>query len=170
MNNPVLFATMRSFKSINDVLEFAIEQEEKEVEFYSNLADKMTNHKVKRLFEDLSLAKQAHMLKLEAIRINKSYHNFPDERVRDLRVDRYMAEVDYSNPNPSYEEALAMAMAKEKATFLFYWDLSQSAEPKELRNIFHLLALEEAKQKLKFEIEFDEHHQFDERDLEIGDE
>lgn len=160
---------MKSFNSIDEVLEFAIEQEEKEVDFYSDMAERMTNQKVKKLFMDLSLEKQAHMLKLEAIRINKSYYNFPDERVKDMRIDRYIADVDYSNPNPSYEEALAMAMAKEKATFLFYWDLAETASSKELRDIFHLLALEEARQKLKFELEFDEHHVFDERDLEIDD-
>jgi rubrerythrin len=57
----------------------------------------------------------------------------------------------------SYAEALVLAMKKEKAAFRLYTDLASLAKGDALRDLFLSLAAEEAKHKLRFEIEYDDH-------------
>ncbi|MDE5422203.1 ferritin family protein [Ancylomarina sp. DW003] len=146
---------MEKYNSIDEVLNFAIEQEQGEVDFYNELADKMNKPKVEQLFRDIALEKQNHILKLEAIRISGNFDHNSYDQIKELKTDHYIADVDYSNENPNYHDALIMAMEKEKATFMFYWDLAERVSSDELRDLFHLLALHEAKQKVKLEIQFD---------------
>jgi len=146
---------MEKFNNIDEVLNFAIEQEEKEVDFYNDLADKMRNPKVELLFRDLALEKQNHILKLEAIRISKTFDHDSYERIKELKTDHYIANVDYTLEDPTYHDALIMAMEKEKATFMFYWDMAERVSSSELSDLFHMLALHEAKQKMRLEIQFD---------------
>ncbi|RXQ91550.1 rubrerythrin [Ancylomarina salipaludis] len=146
---------MEKYNSIDEVLNFAIEQEQNEVDFYNDLADKMRVPKVEELFRDIALEKQKHILKLEAIRISGNFDHNSYDQIKELRTEHYIANVDYSNENPSYEEALLMAMEKEKATFMFYWDLAERVSSPDLQDLFYMLALHEAKQKVKMEIQFD---------------
>ena len=55
-----------------------------------------------------------------------------------------------------YQEALQVAMHKEKKAFLLYTDLAGAVEDAGLKNTFLALAQEEAKHKLRFEIEYDD--------------
>ncbi len=55
-----------------------------------------------------------------------------------------------------YQNALILAMKKEKAAYRLYLNLAAVAEAEELTNIFLYIAQEEAKHKLRFEIEYDD--------------
>ncbi|WP_372641466.1 ferritin family protein [Ancylomarina sp.] len=146
---------MEKYNSIDEVLNFAIEQEQSEVDFYNDLADKMSKPKVEQLFRDIALEKQNHILKLEAIRISGKFNHNSYDQIKELKTEHYIADVDYSNEDPDYLEALIMAMEKEKATFMFYWDLAERVSATDLQDLFYMLALHEAKQKVKLEIQFD---------------
>ena len=56
----------------------------------------------------------------------------------------------------TYEEALILAMKKEKAAFKLYSALAEKAPNEGLKNVFLGLAMEESKHKLRFEVEYDE--------------
>ena len=60
------------------------------------------------------------------------------------------------DPDMSYRDALIVAMKKEKAAFRLYSDLAASAPDEALKKTFLGLAQEEAKHKLRFEVEFDD--------------
>ena len=146
---------MEKYNNIDEVLNFAIEQEQSEVEFYNDLADKMSKPKVEELFRDIALEKQNHILKLEALRISGKFDHNSFDQIKELKTEHYIADVDYSNEDPDYNDALLMAMEKEKATFMFYWDLAERVSSPDLQDLFYMLALHEAKQKVKMEIQFD---------------
>ena len=55
-----------------------------------------------------------------------------------------------------YQQALILAMKKEKKAFKLYLDLAASCGDDNLEQIFLALAQEEAKHKLRFEIEYDD--------------
>ena len=59
-------------------------------------------------------------------------------------------------PNMPYEDALILAMKREKNAFKLYMDLAEVAPNDSLQKIFTSLALEESKHKLRFELEYDE--------------
>ena len=56
----------------------------------------------------------------------------------------------------SYQDALILAAKKEKAAFRLYTKLSDLAQDTELKQLFAALAQEEAKHKLRFEVEYDD--------------
>jgi rubrerythrin len=57
----------------------------------------------------------------------------------------------------SYEEALILAMKKEKAAFKLYSALSERTDQTSMKELFQMLALEESKHKLRFELEYDDY-------------
>jgi rubrerythrin len=58
-------------------------------------------------------------------------------------------------PNLDFQDALILAMKAEKAAYRLYNDLAEATDDENARNMFLTLAQEEAKHKLRFEIEYD---------------
>jgi rubrerythrin len=57
----------------------------------------------------------------------------------------------------TYEEALILAMKKEKNAFRLYMMLSGETTDPSMKALFLSLAQEESKHKLRFEVEYDEY-------------
>ena len=145
---------MPAFSSINDILNFAIGEEEAAVKFYTTLAENMERQNMKKVFQDFALEEVGHKSKLLAIKEGKLL--VPSERKAiDLKVGDYLVEVEPTK-NMDYQDALIIAMKKEKAAFKLYNDLATTTNNADLKSIFLMLAQEEAKHKVRFEIEYDD--------------
>lgn len=145
---------MKEFKSVDDILDFAINEEEEAHQFYTELAGKMDKPWMKELFLDFAKEEAGHKEKLLAIKEGKFL--MPSaEKVTDLKIGDYLVDVE-PKKNMDYQEALVLAMKKEKAAFRLYTNLADKADNKDLKNTFLALAQEEAKHKLRFEIEYDD--------------
>ena len=59
------------------------------------------------------------------------------------------------NENMTYAELLAFGIEKENRAHLLYSNLSSLARTDEVKELFQLLAQEEAEHKLRLEIEYD---------------
>ena len=72
-----------------------------------------------------------------------------------MKLADYMVDV---NPDEDldYQKALVLAMKKEKAAFKLYSDMAEAVEDAKLKDTLKALAQEEAKHKLRFEIEYDD--------------
>ncbi|MRT92612.1 ferritin family protein [Ancylomarina sp. 16SWW S1-10-2] len=146
---------MKEFKSINDILDFAINEEILAAEFYTALAAKMKHKHIKETFEQYALEEMGHRAKLEAIK-NGKRDNFSDAKVADMKIADYLIEVDEDKENMTYQEALIIAMKKEKSAFRLYSDLAAAMTGEVEKKLFLNLAQEEAKHKLRFEVEYDD--------------
>ncbi|NOU62217.1 ferritin-like domain-containing protein [Marinifilum caeruleilacunae] len=145
---------MKEFNSLEDILDFAINEEQMAADFYTALAAKMEHQEMKDTFEQYALEEIGHRTKLEAIKNGKEYA-VSEEKVADLKIGDYLVEVDTEKTNITYQEALTIAMKKEKAAFKLYNDLAAAAKDPASRDMFLMLAQEEAKHKLRFEVEYD---------------
>ena len=145
---------MKEFKSINDILDFAIDEEQKAVGFYSELAENSKTDEMREVFEEFAQEEVKHKAKLMEVK-ETGITNMPPENVADLQLSDYMVNVKAS-PNMSYPEALVVAMKKEKAAFRLYTSLSKRASDPALKVLFAGLAQEESKHKLRFEVEYDD--------------
>jgi len=145
---------MKEFDSIDDILDFAIGEEEKAVDFYSELADKAKSDDMKQIFTSFAKEEMNHKARLLKIQAEKQYQ-YTEEKVLDLKISDYVVNVKAS-ADMSYEDALVVAMKKEKAAFKLYMALADKAPNAEMQKVFLSLAMEESKHKLKFEIEYDE--------------
>jgi len=147
---------MNEFKTINDVLNFAIKDEQRASDLYADLATKSRNREIQKMFEQFSKEELGHKKKLEAIR-GQEMVPVSNEKVQDLKIGDYLVEVSASRDDLSYQEALIVAMKEEKAAFRLYSDLATKTDHTDLKETFLLLAQEEAKHKLRFEIEYDDY-------------
>lgn len=145
---------MADWNSTDEVLDFAIGNEEKAHDFYMDLAGKMEKPWMKQVFEDFAREEAGHKKKLLGIKEGKLMKP-SEEKVMDLKLGDYLVRGEVSE-NMDYQDALIVAMKNEKAAFKLYTDLAASVDDENLKTTFLGLAQEEAKHKLRFELEYDE--------------
>jgi rubrerythrin len=145
---------MKQWNTIEDVLEFAINSEEESVQFYTGLAERADKPWMRAVFEGFAREEQGHKAKLTSIKEGRT--GLPvAAKVQDLKIGDYLVE-QKPDPELDYQQALILAMKKEKAAFRLYTHLADIAESENLRQTFLALAQEEAKHKLRFEMEYDD--------------
>lgn len=146
---------MKEFNSIDEILDFAIDEEQKAVDFYSALAQKAKTEDMRTIFVDFAKEEMNHKARLSKIKEEKQYQ-LKEEHIHDLKIADFVVNVT-PKPDMTYEEALVIAMKKEKAAFKLYMTLMEKAPNDAMKTMFLSLAQEESKHKLKFELEYDEH-------------
>ena len=148
---------MTDINSLNEILDFAIEKEQEAHDFYMDLAGKMTKPAMKKVFESFAQEEAGHKAKLEAVKDGKKLLSSA-AKIADLKIGDYLADVDADEnvKELDYQQALIVAMKAEKAAFRLYSDLAAMAENEEVKTLMLALAQEEAKHKLRFEVEYDD--------------
>ncbi|MFH1090390.1 MAG: ferritin family protein [Pseudomonadota bacterium] len=145
---------MDQFKSVDDILDFAIEREQESTDFYNQLAGQVEKPWMKDLFRGFSQEEMKHKAKLQSVKSGQTL--LPSkQKVLDLKIADYLVDVEAS-PGMNFQEALMVAMKKEKAAFKLYTDLAKSTNNNDLQSSFQALAQEEAKHKLHFEVLYDD--------------
>ena len=128
--------------------------EEKAAGFYADLASKTNLKHMKEVFLGFAEEEKGHKAKL--LKIKQGKQMLPaEERVLDLKIGDYLAEIDLDS-DLDYQNALIVAMKAEKAAFKLYSDLASATDDAALKEALLGLAQEEAKHKLRFEIEYDD--------------
>ncbi|MGD9977737.1 MAG: ferritin family protein [Bacteroidales bacterium] len=145
---------MKEFSNINDILDFAIDREQNAVDFYSKLAKGARNADMKSTFEQFAREEMGHKARLVKIK-EEGIVTLSKESVQDLKIADYIVR-DEEREDLSYEQALVLAMKREKAAFKLYLALSEKVQSPEFKSLFLSLAQEESRHKLRFELEYDE--------------
>ncbi len=145
---------MKEFESIEEILDFAINNEQAAADFYNKLAKESTNNDMQKYFEQYAKEEMGHKSRLMKIKSGGVY-TLKSGSVTDLKIADYLV-VNKVSDNMSYQDALILAMKREKAAYKLYMKLSEIAPTLELEILFRDLANEEAKHKLKFETEYDD--------------
>jgi len=144
----------KEFGSADEILDFAIAREQESHDFYNGLADKMEKPWMEKVFRQFAKEELGHKSRLEGVKAGKRLLS-SERKVMDLKMADYLVAGEAS-PDMDYQEALIVAMKKEKAAFKLYHDLAAKVEDDSIKDLFLGLAQEEAKHKLRFEIEYDE--------------
>ena len=146
---------MENFKNIDKILDFAIEQEQEAIDFYSELSKQAKNQEMKNIYLEFVQEEMGHKKKLIQVKEEKVFSDASTEVV-DLKISDYLIPVK-PTPDMSYQDALIVVMKKEKAAHKLYTTLAKMAPTEELKKIFKMLAIEEANHKLQFEEDYDEY-------------
>ncbi len=145
---------MITFQSADEILDFAVEREEEAFTFYTDLSNRVKSTHMRGLFSDFAHEELGHKARLLAVQKNKTF--VPSQKkIMDLKIADYMVGIE-PQKDMEYQDALRLAMQREKAAFKLYTDLASVAEKDAVRSLFLFLSQEEAKHKLYFEIEYDE--------------
>ena len=146
---------MMHFKSVDEILDYAIDREEEAATFYTELAGKMQKPSMAKIFTDFAKEEWGHKAKIQDIKKGKTLEP-SKEKILDLKIAEYVEEVPATEKDFDYQKALILAMNNEKKAFKLYSDLANSTSDPAIKNVFLALAQEEAKHKLFFEVEYDE--------------
>ncbi len=146
---------MKEFNNMNDVLDFAIGEEQAAVDFYLKLAELSKNEQVSKIFHEFAEEEMKHKSKLMEVKVNGATV-FGTIKIIDMKLADYFVDVK-ATPDMAYDKALILAMKKEKAAFKLYTALADRAVQPEMQEMFRYLAMEESKHKMRFEIEYDDY-------------
>ena len=145
---------MEQWTSVDEILDFAVGQEEQAAQFYTDLATRMERPWMTKIFEGFAREEMGHKRLLLEVKAGKRLLS-AERKVLDLKIGDYLADAEPS-PDMDYQDALIVAMKKEKKAFKMYTDLAEATDDENLQTTFLSLAQEEAKHKLRFEIEYDD--------------
>jgi rubrerythrin len=145
---------MNSFNNIEEILVFAMQSEQDAVDLYTRLADQSDNDEMRETFLQFAKEEMGHKARLTKIR-DEGIFEGRSGAVTDMKISDYLAEIKPAE-NMDYRDALVLAMSNEKAAFRLYSRLAQEAATQEIKDVFNTLAMEEARHKLRFELEYDE--------------
>jgi rubrerythrin len=140
--------------TVNEILDFAIEREQQAADFYSSFAERASSAPMKEMLLGFSEEEMRHKGKLKSVKVGDKLLN-ADQHVQDLKISDYLVEVE-PTPDISLQDALIVAMKREKAAYRLYSDMAKNIDDPELKMMFLGLAQEEAKHKLYFEVQYDD--------------
>ncbi|RUA09913.1 MAG: rubrerythrin [Flavobacteriia bacterium] len=145
---------MENFNSIEEILDFAIKNEIRAAEFYEELSGQAKTKSMKEAFEKFSREERGHEARLKKIKEEGKF-KASNKDIIDMKMSDYLVK---SNPKGkmTYQDALILAMKREKAAYKLYKRLEKTAPTPDLKKIFKKLANEEANHKMNFEIEYDD--------------
>ncbi len=141
--------------SVDEILDFAIDGEQAAVDLYTGLAAQAKNSAMKKAFEQYANEERGHKVKLQEVKSGERFLKAGAKPVLDLKISDYTVD-DELGPDADYQSVLLFAMKKEKAAFKLYTDLAGKTDDPGLQELLLGLAQEEAKHKLRFEIEYDD--------------
>ncbi len=145
---------IRSFASIDEILEFAVSMEDESWRFYTEWAERSENEVISTVFREFAGEELKHKKLIEDVRAGerklKARHDVADLKLAD----------NYMKPQPSasmsYQDALLIAIEREVAAIELYVHLTSVCLEEALCAVFAALAEEEKKHKLKLETIYDD--------------
>jgi rubrerythrin len=143
-----------SCSSVGDVVSFAIEKEEKAMEFYRKCSERAANPGIREFFQEMVQEEQGHRDMLRNLdTLNLDGVKLP--RVEDLQISDYLIDIQFKD-DLTYQDALTIAMKKEEKAHAFYASWKEKCVSEKAAKLFAVLENEEAKHKRKLENLYDE--------------
>jgi rubrerythrin len=144
---------MKPMNSLDEVLNFAIGEEQAAVKFYTTLAAQTPSAEMRAVLEEFAEEERKHEARLKQMK-DQGIRPVSSPNVPDLKIADFLVEIK-PGPELSYRELLMLAMQKELAAVRMYTALVEQVADAGLQQVFRQLAQEETKHKLKFETEYD---------------
>ena len=141
--------------TVDEILDYAIDQEQQAADFYEDVAKRAETAGMKQILLDFAEEEKRHKKILQTVKTGE-HELTPEQEILDLKISDYLVEVEASE-NISYQDALIIALKKERVAYELYSDMAAKVPESHLKDVLVGLAKEEAKHKLFFEAEYDEH-------------
>jgi len=146
-----------TFKSLDEILNFAIGKEKEAVAFYANLAEQATRASLKETFKNFSKEEEKHVALFSDLAGDKEKIDaYEFKKITDLKISDYMVETEYKEGMPM-PEILRVAMKREEKAAKLYSDLAEKTDNADAKKLFNILVQEESKHKLALESMYDDY-------------
>jgi rubrerythrin len=144
----------RHFESVDEVINFAIDQEIKAAGFYRGFAEKATHPGMKKMCLDMAVEEDRHKEMLEKLQAGVP-SGLARERVADLKISDYLRSF-FLDPEADQQDLMIAAMKSESRAEKLYLDLAEICTQPEVKEVLLRLAAEEGSHKDAFEKEYDD--------------
>ena len=145
---------MLKFESVEAAIEFAIGKEQEAYDFYTDWSKKLEHEAIQQVFREFAVEELRHRDLLTDVRDGKSELKI-GQNAQDLKITDYFTEVKPSE-NLTYQDALQLAIQREKGSIELYGHIAGSSDAPELVQLFGALAQEETKHKMRLEMIYDD--------------
>ena len=146
-----------NFKSVDEILQFAIDREKEAVKFYASLGQEAPSEALKQTFIDFSKEEQKHVTLLSDISGNKAMiDSYELKKIPDLKISNYMVDTKYEKGMPM-PDVLKLAMKREEKSVKLYQILGDKTDNADAKKLFQILVQEESKHKLGLESMYDDY-------------
>jgi rubrerythrin len=145
-----------NFKSVDEIIAYAIEKEQEAVDFYTEISKNESLQGVKKTFVDFANEEKKHIKMLENMGSDREKiagYNF--KWIPDMKRSNYMVDITYEK-GMHYTEILRLAMKREEKSLKLYNELAAKADKSEFVDLFKILSQEEAKHKNILETIYDD--------------
>ena len=145
------------FKSIEEIIKFAIENEKEAAAFYAECAGKEPFEAVKDTLLEFSKEEKKHQAMLENLGKNEALiKDYKLKWVPDIKRSDYIDEIEYE-PGMHFVDILRLSMKREEQALKMYNELQRRTKNPENIKVFKILCQEEAKHKQFFETMYDDY-------------
>lgn len=141
--------------NLKELLDFAIDEEEKAYTLYSNLANNTTDKSAKIMLEDLAKTEQGHANRLRSFE-KKDKDSLNTHKSTDIKVTDYMDDVELSD-DADFQTILLYAIQAEKHANELYTALSAIISDPDKKKFLEALAEEEIGHKYELEKYYQDH-------------
>jgi len=141
--------------AFNEIIEFAIRNEEKAIHSYGSLAEIARTPGLKKLLLELQEEEENHKKLLQEITKEK-IESLEIKEVTDLKISDYLVE-ELPGSDMSFQDLLILAAKKEQKAVELYSGMERKVKNKELKRLFEFLIQQEKSHKLKLEEEYEKH-------------
>ncbi len=125
-------------KSIESILSFALAIIEDNYYFYKKWAEKVKNPALKEALLELAKEEHRHKTILMSVEHNLDFRDLTEKTI-DLKLSDYFVNT-RPHENMTYQEALQIAMKREKTAIETYQYLESICKSPKVKEIFHALA------------------------------
>ncbi|MFO0792500.1 MAG: ferritin family protein [Candidatus Brocadiaceae bacterium] len=139
---------------VKEIINQAIQQEEKAYKFYNDALKFVKDAAAKLWLKELADEELKHKDLLQKMDVSKVV-KFKPEKVHDLHITEYLVDKDVSEVK-DFQDVLVVAMKKEQKSYNFYVGMVKSTDNPDLKKICKILAQEELKHKHKLELYYDD--------------
>lgn len=147
------------FKSLNEIIDFAIEKEKEAADFYDDVSGKEQFSGKKEMLQEFAAQERKHQKLLEDLKAGSVGDNLDDYKfkwIKDIKRSDYVDDIEY-HPGMDYKDLLMLAMKREEKALKLYNEMLGNAQTDEQKKVFKVLCQEEAKHKLSLETIYDDH-------------
>ena len=143
----------KKFASIDEILDFCIEQEEASLKLYSALADLMEHPEMTRLFQNLAELEARHKQKFQDLKKSKAQLCVGAE-VPEIEIREDLPAMS-ADPHLDCQHAIGLAIKKEVIAAILYTKLAEITDDENIRNMLWAIADEERQHRHYFDTEYE---------------
>ncbi|MDD2388395.1 MAG: ferritin family protein [Desulfobacterales bacterium] len=142
------------FEDFQAVIDFAIEKEVEAAAFYDQASDEASFSGARKMLKTFASEERKHKTMLENIG-SQAISDYKFETIANLKRSDFLVELEYEK-GMNYRDILRVGMKREENSRNMYLELEKHAHQEVVKNLFHILAQEEGKHKLKLETLYDD--------------